>query len=93
MLILGACTDYLKHSDTVTAAAGDAQAHNKVVHIADPWPRAAANTRIGGNGQRVDRITKQYIRGTGGSTGNAGPTTNITSGGGASDGQNSQPSQ
>ena len=93
VLALGACTDYLKHSDTITASAGDAQAHNKGVHIADPWPRAAASTRIAGNGQRVDRITKQYIRGTGGSTNNAGPTINITSGGGAPNGQNSQPSQ
>jgi len=63
MLALGACTDYVQHSDTITASAGDAIAHNKVVHISDPWPRASAETRITGNGQRVDRVTKRYLRG------------------------------
>jgi hypothetical protein len=66
VLSLGACADYLKHSDTITSSAGDALAHNKVVHITDPWPPHASNTRIGGNGQRVDRITKQYLTGSGG---------------------------
>jgi hypothetical protein len=34
-----------------------------VVHTTDPWPPAAANTRIVGNGQRVDTITKRYLAG------------------------------
>jgi hypothetical protein len=63
MVALGACADYVKHSDTITASAGDAITHNKVVHIDDPWPRASANTRITGNGQRVDRVTKRYLSG------------------------------
>jgi len=63
MLALGACADYVKHSDTITASAGDAIAHNKVVQIDDPWPRASANTRITGNGQHVDRVTKRYLSG------------------------------
>jgi len=63
VLALGACADYVKHSDTITASAGDAIAHNKVVHIDDPWPRASADTRITGNGQRVDVVTKRYLRG------------------------------
>lgn len=63
MLALGACADYVKHSDTITASAGDAVAHNKVVHIDDPWPRASANTHITGNGQRVDKATKRYLNG------------------------------
>lgn len=93
MLVLGACADYLKHSDTITASAGDAIAHNKVVHIADPWPRAAANTRIGGNGQRVDRVTKQYIRGGAGTAEGSGPTINISPGGNSPGSENAQPSQ
>lgn len=72
-LMLGACADYAKQRDTITTSAGDAIAHNKVVHIIDPWPRVASNTRILGNGQRVDRVTKQYLTGDGAST-PAGPT-------------------
>lgn len=93
MLALGACADYLGRDDTVTASAGDALAHNKVVHIADPWPRAAANTHIGGNGQRVDRITKQYVRGGTGNTNGSGPAINISSGQDSSNSGNSQPAQ
>ena len=64
VLALGACADYIKHSDTITASAGDAIAYNKVVHIDDPWPRVASDTRISRNGQRVDKVTKSYINGT-----------------------------
>jgi hypothetical protein len=63
LLAAGGCADYLNHNDTVTAAAGNAVAHNMVVHTTDPWPPAAANTRIVGNGQRVDTITKRYLAG------------------------------
>jgi hypothetical protein len=64
MLALGACADYVKHRDTITASAGDAIAHNKVVHIDDPWPRVASDTRITRNGQRVDKVTKTYLNGS-----------------------------
>jgi hypothetical protein len=63
MLALGACADYVGRSDTITASAGDAVAHNKVVHIDDPWPRVALDTRITRSGQRVDKVTKTYING------------------------------
>jgi hypothetical protein len=63
VLALGACADYLNHGDTVTSSAGNAVAHNMVVHTADPWPPAAADTRIAGNGQRVDTVTKKYLAG------------------------------
>jgi hypothetical protein len=83
VLALGACADYLKHSDTVTAAAGDALAHNKVIHISDPWPRAAANTRIGGNGQRVDKVTKRYLTGSGETVATPEPAPSDAADGGA----------
>ena len=57
------CADYRQRSDTVTQAAGNAPTYNKIVHIADPWPRVAGDTRISGNGQRVDRITRGYLTG------------------------------
>jgi hypothetical protein len=63
LLALAACADYLKHSDTLTPAAGDAKAWNSVVHTTDPWPPHAANTRIGGHGERVDRIARRYLTG------------------------------
>ena len=59
----GGCVDYLKHSDRVTSAAGDAQDWNKVVHTADPWPPYAANTRITGDGRRVAKVAERYIAG------------------------------
>jgi hypothetical protein len=84
MLALGACADYLNHEDTVTSSAGNGIAHNIVVHTTDPWPPAAANTRIAGNGQRVDVVTKKYL---------AGPTATTNTNSSASDsssGNNSQ---
>jgi hypothetical protein len=73
-LAVAGCADYLNHNDTVTAAAGNAVAHNKVVHITDPWPPAAANTRIEGNGQRVDRVTKRYLAGPRDNNGASAPS-------------------
>jgi hypothetical protein len=92
-LALGACADYLKHSDTITSAAGDAQAHNKVVHIADPWPPAAAHTRITGNGPRVDRVTKRYLTGGSASSAASAPAGNASSASNSPNPQNAQPSQ
>ena len=45
--LLGACTDmYLDRRDTVSFAAGDAVAANKVTHMVDPWPARAGNRNI-----------------------------------------------
>src|SRR3712207_5738010 len=60
---LGGCADYVKRRDTVTFAAGEAQAWNRTVHVADPWPPAAANTRIDGDGRRVARAIERYEKG------------------------------
>jgi hypothetical protein len=62
---LGGCVDYLKHSDTVTFAAGDAQNWNKVVHTADPWPPYVTNTRIPGDGRRTATVIQRYSTGAG----------------------------
>jgi hypothetical protein len=63
---LGGCADYLDHRDGVTLSAGDAQAWNKTVQVADPWPRYVMNTRIPGDGQRTAGVIQRY------STGNTG---------------------
>lgn len=60
---LGGCADYLKRRDTITFAAGEASAWNKTVHVVDPWPAHASNTRIDGDGQRVGRVIRSYSTG------------------------------
>jgi hypothetical protein len=57
---LGACADYVKHRDTVTFAAGEANAWNRTVHTTDPWPVHAWDTRIEGDGRRVERVIRRY---------------------------------
>ena len=76
VLAMGACgADYRNRYDSVTSSAGNAAAHNKVVHTADPWPRAAADNRIGGNGQRVDAVTKRYLAGPAAAAASSAPAT------------------
>jgi len=68
-LSLGGCADYLERRDTITFAAGEAQAWNRVVHTIDPWPPYVTNTRITSNGERVARATRGYFdSGEGGNT-------------------------
>ena len=60
-VLLGGCTDiYYDRRETVTFHAGDAVATNKVTHIIDPWPRAAANRNIESNGERMQRAVERY---------------------------------
>jgi len=63
ILSLGGCADYLERRDTVTFAAGEAQAWNRVVHANDPWPPYVANTRITSDAERVARGTRGYFTG------------------------------
>lgn len=62
---LAGCVDYMKRSDTVTLRAGDAQAWNKTVHTADPWPPYAMETRIAGDGARLSGVVQRYTTGNG----------------------------
>jgi hypothetical protein len=57
---LGACSDYYNRHDSVTFAAGDAQAWNKVVQTTDPWPPHARNLDIDGDGQRTAQVVRGY---------------------------------
>ena len=59
------CADYTKRRDTLTLSAGEAQAWNRAVHVADPWPPSSGNTHIDGDGQRVSRVIEAYRKGTG----------------------------
>lgn len=60
---LSGCVDYLKHSDTVTISAGDAQAWNKTIHTVDPWPPYVMDTQIPGDGRRTARVIRRYTNG------------------------------
>ncbi len=60
---LGGCVDYLKRSDTVTLSAGEAQAWNKVVHVADPWPPYVMDAHIPGDGRRTAGVIQRYSTG------------------------------
>ncbi len=59
--LLGACTDmYLDRRDTVSFAAGDAVAVNKVTHMIDPWPPYAGNRNIAFDGERMQAAAERY---------------------------------
>ena len=59
--LLGACTDmYLDRRDTVSFAAGDAAAANKVTHMVDPWPVRAGDRNIPHDGERMAAAAERY---------------------------------
>jgi hypothetical protein len=58
---LGGCTDmYLDRRDTVSFAAGDAVATNKVTHMVDPWPARAGDRNIAFDGERMAAAAERY---------------------------------
>ena len=59
--LLGACTDmYLDRRDSVSFAAGDAVAANKVAHMVDPWPVRAGDRNIPHDGERMQAAVERY---------------------------------
>jgi hypothetical protein len=61
LTLLGACTDmYLDRRDTVSFAAGDAVATNKVTHMIDPWPARACDRNIAFDGERMAAAAERY---------------------------------
>lgn len=83
LIALGGCVDYVERRDTITLAAGDAQAWNKVVHTADPWPPYAMNNHIPGDGRRTAQVIQRYSTGNGTNNANAGSDGASASPGGA----------
>ena len=58
---LAGCTDmYLDRRDTVSFAAGDAVAANKVTHMVDPWPARAGDRNIAFDGERMQMAAERY---------------------------------
>src|SRR5260370_36940148 len=59
--LLGACSDiYYDRREGVSFQAGNAVASNVAVETIDPWPAAAANRKIAGNGQLVQGAIERY---------------------------------
>ena len=51
---------YLDRRDTVSFAAGDAVATNKVTHMVDPWPARAGDRNIAFDGERAALAAERY---------------------------------
>jgi hypothetical protein len=62
-LLASGCQDYASRRDTIAFHAGEAAAHNKAVHIIDPWPAAAARAEIASDGSRAVRTMERYESG------------------------------
>ncbi|WP_324764824.1 pilus assembly protein (plasmid) [Sinorhizobium meliloti] len=58
--LLTGCADYLNHRDSITFGLGNAVEANKGIHIQDPFPRAAFNTRIPSDGKVINRVMRTY---------------------------------
>ncbi|MEO1199333.1 MAG: pilus assembly protein [Pseudomonadota bacterium] len=54
------CSEYLDRRDTLTLSAGNAQAANRMAHVADPWQRHAFDTDIDGDGKRLVEAVETY---------------------------------
>jgi hypothetical protein len=64
LTLLGGCTDmYLDRRDSVSFAAGDAPAANKVTHMIDPWPARAGDRSIAFDGERMQTAAERYRTG------------------------------
>jgi len=57
--LLSGCM-YLDHRETVSFAAGDAPASNKVIHMVNPWPPYAGDRNIAFNGERMAGAAERY---------------------------------
>lgn len=62
--LVGGCSDiYYDRREAVVFGAGDAVANNVAIHTIDPWPKAAADRHIPGQGTNVAIAAERYRRG------------------------------
>jgi hypothetical protein len=64
--MLAGCADadfYADHRDGVTFHSGNAVASNIAVQTNDPWPPAASDRNIPGNGPRTQKAIERYRTG------------------------------
>lgn len=61
---LGACSDlYFDRRQSVSLAAGDAVASNKVAQMVDPWPASSVRRDIAYNGEKMQTSVERYRNG------------------------------
>lgn len=58
--LVSGCADYLNHRDTITFGVGNAVEANKGIHIQDPFPQVAQNTRITSDGKVIYKVMRNY---------------------------------
>ena len=61
-LVSGCYGHHLDHRETIGAAAGDAQAVNRIVQMKDPWPAGAWDKTIDHDGTRMVNAIDVYHR-------------------------------
>ena len=58
------CSDiYWDRRESISLAAGDALAADRVIHMVDPWPASSANKNIAFNGERMQSAIERYRQG------------------------------
>lgn len=58
--LVSGCADYLNHRDSITFGLGNAVEANKGIHIQDPFPQVAQNTRITSDGKVIYKVIRNY---------------------------------
>jgi hypothetical protein len=63
-MLLAGCSDlYFDRRETISPAAGDALATNRVTQMVDPWSPASANKNIAFNGEKMQTAQERYRTG------------------------------
>ncbi len=62
-VLLGACSSYLDRREFASPSLGDAVARNAAIHVIDPWPAHARDTRIVHDGARLQPAIERYRTG------------------------------
>jgi hypothetical protein len=57
---LAGCSEYLDRRETISLGGGNSIASNKIVQMADPWPRASADRNIAFNGAKMESAMERY---------------------------------
>jgi hypothetical protein len=52
--------EYVRRTDTVTTSAGNAKEVNAAIHVTEPWPPYANNTRVPADGPRMVGAVQRY---------------------------------
>ncbi len=62
-LLAGCAEMYWDRRDGISLSSGEAMAANRVTHMIDPWPAAAARRDIAYNGEKMQTAAERYRTG------------------------------